>query len=348
MNKGAIYSLLASLAFAAPVPATKVLLSGINPVLMAGLCYFAGGLALLFYRLLVPRSKSDTPLQRGDFKWLAASIAVGGIIAPILLMTGIALTAKASFASILFSSEVVFTAFIAWLLFREHLSLRFCVAVLLLVAGGAALSWNPELASFHLDKGLLLVLAACFLWGFDNNFSARISGSDPVAVACYKGLAAGFVNTAVALALGSPFPPAPALLGVAVVGMSAYGVSIALLIYGMRHIGAARSAAIFGSNPFLGAFLCVIFLKEGVSLPFLCGFAACVAAMAVMLSEHHVHEHRHEDLVHEHGHTHEEHHAHVHASADPAGEPHSHRHSHERLVHVHDHSSDAHHLHSHY
>lgn len=347
-GKGVAYSLLASLAFAAPVPATKALLASIHPVMMAGMCYFSAGVGLLLYRLAFPRSEGESPIPPSGRKWLLASITAGGILAPILLMSGIAMTAKASFASVLFSSEVVFTALIAWLFFREHLSARFCVSLLLLVGGATALSWNPELSSFHLDKGLLMVLAACFLWGFDNNFTARLSGADPVTVACCKGLAAGFVNIALALLLGAHFPPLPQLLGAAAVGVCAYGLSIVLIIYGMRYVGAARGAAIFGSNPFLGALLCVAFLGEGVSAPFLLGFAACVAAMAVMMTEKHSHSHRHEGLAHEHGHTHADgHHRHVHTPGDPEGEPHVHTHVHEGLEHSHDHSSDAHHLHRH-
>jgi hypothetical protein len=181
----------------------------------------------------------------------------------------------------------------------------------------------------------------------DNNLTRKLSGADPVQIAAAKGLVAGAVNCALALATGARFPAVPLVAGAAVVGFFGYGISLVLFVLALRYLGSARTGAYFSTAPFIGAVLAIVLLGE----PFTATLALAALLMAVgvylHLTERHAHEHAHDVLEHEHRHIHDAHHQHAHAPDDPSGEPHSHPHRHEPLTHSHPHYPDLHHRHGH-
>ena len=213
-----------------------------------------------------------------------------------------------------------------------------------ILAGAALLSWQGRAA---LDWGAPLIAGACLAWGIDNNLTRRLSSADPVQTAMIKGLAAGTVNLALALARGAALPEAGAMLAAGVVGLLGYGLSLVLFVLGLRHLGTARTGAYFSLAPFVGAALAVVLLAEPASPRLLIAGVLMGLGLWLHLAERHVHEHAHEPLEHEHRHVHDEHHRHGHAADDPPGEPHTHRHRHARLAHRHPHYPDLHHRHGH-
>jgi hypothetical protein len=131
------------------------------------------------------------------------------------------------------------------------------------------------------------------------------------------------------------------------VGLFAYGVSLALFVVALRHLGTARTGAYFSVAPFFGAALAVPLLGEPVGPRLLVAGALMALGVWLHLTEHHGHEHTHAALEHDHEHEHDAHHQHAHDQPVPPGHRHSHRHRHEPLAHEHAHFPDAHHRHDH-
>ena len=133
------------------------------------------------------------------------------------------------------------------------------------------------------------------------------------------------------------------------VGFLAYGVSLALFVVALRHLGASRSGAYFSVAPFVGAAISVVFFVEPVTWQL--GLASALMGVGVWLhlTEDHGHLHQHTALAHTHLHMHDEHHQHAHLEADgaPTQGNHSHAHQHDPLEHSHAHFPDAHHRHQH-
>jgi drug/metabolite transporter (DMT)-like permease len=251
----------------------------------------------------------------------------------------------ASEAALLLNAEAVFTAAIAWIVFRENVDLRVGLGFAAIAAGAVLVATGGGLAVGGLWPSLA-VLGACLAWGIDNNLTRRVSLADASWIACVKGLAAGSVNTAIGLALGAALPPAGALAGALLLGFLAYGVSLTLIVVALRELGTARAGAYFATAPFFGAAVAV-----GMGEPVTGILAAAGALMALgvwlHLSERHAHAHTHEAVEHTHWHTHDAHHMHAHAVAVPAGTWHRHPHRHEAITHSHAHYPDAHHRHVH-
>ncbi|HET7876431.1 MAG TPA: DMT family transporter, partial [Methylomirabilota bacterium] len=269
----------------------------------------------------------------------------GGGAGPVLLMFGLAV-GSASHAALLLNLEGVFTALLAWFIFREHFDRRIASGMAAITAGAALLSWNGA-GPAGVGWSALLVAGACLAWALDNNLTRKISANDALRIAALKGAVAGPVNVSIALILGSHFPGGAVLLEAGLVGLLGYGVSLVLFILALGHLGAGRTAAYFSTAPFVGAAAGLFILGEPVTVRLIA--AGMLMALGVWLhaTERHEHEHAHEPIEHEHLHRHDEHHLHEHPPGTPPGEPHTHPHAHAPLRHSHPHFPDVHHRHGH-
>jgi len=335
-------ALAAALLFGAGTPLAKWLLGTIDPWMLAALLYLGSGLGLASYRRLarLPAAR----LAAGEWPWLAGAIAAGGVAAPVLLMFGLS-GMPASGASLLLNAEGVFTALLAWFAFRENFDRRIALGMAAIVAGALLLSWPGE-ARFAGLWPALAILGACLCWGIDNNLTRKVSLTDATWIAAIKGLAAGAINLMLALMLGAALPASLATIGAMGLGLLAYGVSLALFVVALRHLGTARTGAYFSIAPFFGALLALA-LGDPLTPQLLLAAALMGLGLWLHLSERHEHEHVHEALEHEHEHVHDEHHQHTHDEPVAPGTRHRHWHRHEPLIHTHPHFPDAHHRHRH-
>jgi drug/metabolite transporter (DMT)-like permease len=349
-RRGIWYAISAAVLFGVSTPIAKALLLDAAPQLLAGLLYVGSGvgLAIVAASRSRGRERREARLARRDVPWLGAAILFGGVVGPLLLMVGLIRT-PASSASLLLNLEGVFTASIAWIVFRENVDRRIALGMLAIVVGGVVLSWEGR-AEFGGLGGPFAIAAACLCWGIDNNLTQKVSGSDPVQTATLKGLIAGMVNVSIASIFGTRFPTGPVVGATLLVGFLGYGVSLVLFVLALRHLGAARTGAYFSLAPFVGAALATVVWRERPTIAFAAGAACMALGVWLHLSERHEHVHVHEELEHAHTHVHDEHHQHDHGPDDPPAtdpKPHSHRHRHEPLVHSHPHYPDTHHRHTH-
>jgi drug/metabolite transporter (DMT)-like permease len=346
VRRGILLALLSAALFGASTPFAKLLLGTVDPWLMAGLLYLGAGVGLAvvhFWRGVLRLHAVEAPLRRSDMPWLGLVILTGGILGPLLLMFGLAGTDAAG-ASLLLNLEGLATMGIAWIVFRENVDRRLLLGAFAILAGAGVLAWQQQV-SFR--WGVVLIAGACLCWGTDNNLTRKLSSSDPVQIAMLKGLVAGTVNLLLALAHGATLPPTGTVMAVGIVGFLGYGVSLALFVLGLRHLGTARTGAYFSLAPFVGAVLAIVILREPFSLQLL--VAGCLMGFGLWLhlTEQHDHEHIHDATEHEHRHRHDDHHQHEHGPDVPPGEPHTHWHRHAPIVHRHPHYPDLHHRHGH-
>ena len=341
---GVLAALAAAVLFGLATPLAKRLLQTIDPWVLAGLLYLGSGLGLILYRQLVRADR--VRLARSQILRLAGAMAAGGVAGPVLLMFGLT-RMPASGASLLLNAEGAFTALLAWFVFRENFDRRIALGLAAIVAGAVVLAW-PGDVRFAGVWPAVAILGACLAWGIDNNLTRKVSLTDATWIASIKGLTAGSVNLALAISLGAQMPRIPDVASAMILGLFAYGVSLALFVVALRHLGTARTGAYFSVAPFLGAALAVL-LGDAVTPQLLTAGALMAFGVWLHLTERHEHEHVHEVFEHEHEHVHSDdpHHPHEHDPPVAWGTRHTHSHRHEPLSHVHAHFPDAHHRHRH-
>lgn len=341
-NRGVRAALGAAVLFGAGTPLAKLLLDAVSPWLAAGLLYLGSGVGLLAFRLV--RRSPRVHLARPDVPALGGAVLFGGVVGPVLLMYGLS-GMPASGASLLLNAEGVFTAYLAWLVFRENAGRRVVLGMVAIVTGAVVLNWPGE-ARFAGALPALAVLGACLAWGIDNNLTRMVALTDATWLAAVKGLVAGPVNLGIAVALGSGFPSAATAGAVMLVGLVSYGVSLVLFVVALRHVGTARAGAYFSVAPFFGMLLAVA-LGDALTLPLVVAGALMAGGVWLHLTERHVHVHTHPALTHDHWHTHDDgHHTHTHDEPVPR-EGHRHLHQHHPVTHSHPHYPDSHHRHHH-
>ncbi len=341
-------TLLAAILFAASAPLAKILLGDIAPIPLAGFLYLGCGMSLLIFKIIKRDKHKDTKLSKEDMKWLFGAIIAGGILAPIILLFSLQST-SASTASLLLNFETVATTLIAALFFKEAIGKKIWLAILLITIAGIILTLNLD-SQWGFSIGALGIVLACVLWGIDNNFTRNISSKDPFTIVIVKGLGGGTFSIFLAYLLKETLPSLTITIYALLLGAFSYGLSLVLFIFALRDLGAARTSALFGTAPFIGAILSFLIFKNTpntlliISLPFM------IIGTYLILKEKHEHSHLHEAITHEHKHRHDDgHHNHVHQNEADNLLEHSHIHTHEPLEHSHSHphAPDIHHRHSH-
>jgi drug/metabolite transporter (DMT)-like permease len=114
-------------------------------------------------------SHAEALIRKADIKWLAGAILAGGVAAPITLLISLRHT-PASTASLLLNFEGVATTLIAVLIFKEAINRQIGWAIALVTTASILLSVNFK-GEWGLSLGALGIMAACLLWGLDNNFT---------------------------------------------------------------------------------------------------------------------------------------------------------------------------------
>lgn len=338
-----LFAILAAALYALNIPLSNILLEQVEPTMMAAFLYLGAGLGLFLYGLVSGKKNGD-PLTTAELPYTIGMILLD-IAAPILLMLGLARTNSAN-ASLLNNFEIVATSMIAFFVFREVLSKRLTLAIVLVTAASIALSFEGE-GSLRFNTGSVLVLGAACCWGLENNCTRMLSAKSSVQITTIKGTFSGLGSLVIALAIGEKIPGMVWILSVLLLGFVAYGLSINFYIKAQKDLGAAKTSAYYSIAPFLGVAFGMILLQERPGIQFYVGLIFMIAATVLMVKdtvtlqhthEHshtHSHEHRHGSLVHTHSHEHIHTHTHVHTEDETL---HDHPYREEaQEEHIHDH-----------
>lgn len=342
-NLATFFAILAALLYAINIPFSKLLLTVVQPTMMAAFLYLGAGVGLSVYGKLAGERENGEPLTKAELPYTIGMIMLD-IAAPILLMFGLRYTNSAN-ASLLNNFEIVATSLIAFFVFKEVLSKRLTLAIILVTMASIALSFEGK-GSFQFNAGSLLVLGAACCWGLENNCTRMLSSKSSVQITTIKGLFSGLGSFLIGLLVGEKVPGILWILLVMLLGFVAYGLSINFYIKAQKDLGAAKTSAYYSIAPFLGVIFGMVFLGERPGIQFYVGLVIMFAATVLMIKdtislqhthEHihvHTHEHSHGDLVHTHEHTHIHAHTHIHGRDES-----KHGHSHEVIEgHEHAHS----------
>jgi drug/metabolite transporter (DMT)-like permease len=310
-SNAVIAALAAAALFGASTPLAKQFVGDMSALLLAGLLYLGSGAGLALVRLLRDRGWHATGVAPKQWPWLLAAIACGGVLAPTLLMLGLARMSAAS-ASLLLNLEGVLTALLAWMVFKEATDRRVVLGMALIALGALLLAW-PDGSKLEVGTvGAALVVLACLCWALDNNLTRQVSSADALFIASLKGLSAAVINIGLAWA-GAQSLPAWSVIGpVLLIGFLGYGLSLALFVLALRHLGSARTGAYFSAAPFIGAAIALGLFHETTSGWFWGAGALMAAGLYLHLTERHEHPHWHGEMQHSHAHFPDVEHRHEH------------------------------------
>ena len=272
-KRATLCALLAAALYAISAPCSKLLLRGLTPTMMAAFLYLGAGIGMAAVGLLRSRGrKLDAALRltRKELPYTAAMIVLD-IAAPAFLMVGLTMTTAAN-ASLLNNFEIVATAIIALLFFKERITKRLWLAIGLITLSSVILSFE-DMSSLSFSSGSLFVLLACICWGLENNCTRALSQKDPLQIVVIKGLGSGAGALLIALMMGDRLGDLPYIVAALVLGFVAYGLSIFFYVRAQRDLGAAKTSTYYAVAPFIGVALSLVVFRAFPSISFFIALA---------------------------------------------------------------------------
>lgn len=261
MKHGIFLAVLAAGLYALNAPFSKLLLAYLPSTLMAGFLYIGAGLGMIAIALIKKAaggSETESRLTRQELPYTIAMILLD-IAAPICLLFGLTMTTAAN-ASLLNNFEIVATAVIALLIFREAISPRLWLGILFVTASCMLLSFE-DISSLQFNSGSLFVLLACICWGLENNCTRKLSSKNPLEIVMVKGTFSGLGSIIIGFLCGERILHLWTVPAVLLLGFVAYGLSIYFYVYAQRLLGAARTSAYYAVAPFIGVFLSLLIFR---------------------------------------------------------------------------------------
>lgn len=262
MKVGIIFAILAATFYAISSPISKKLLNYMPSTLMAGFLYLGAGVGMVIIYIIkkiIKKEEHESKLTKNELPYVIGMVLLD-ILAPISLLYGLKYTSAAT-TSLLNNFEIVATALIAFIIFKEKVSGRLWVAICLVTLSCVLLSIE-DISNFTFSYGALFIIIASICWGLENNCTRKISSKDPLQIVCIKGLCSGLGSIIIGLCIGEKVNVLWSVFVVALVGFVAYGLSIFFYVYAQRYLGAARTSAYYAISPFIGSLLAMIIFKE--------------------------------------------------------------------------------------
>lgn len=151
------------------------------------------------------RPESESRVARQELPFIVAMIVLD-IAAPICLLFGLSMTSAAN-VSLLNNFEIVGTAIIALLIFKEAISPRLWLGIIFVTVSCVLLSFE-DISGLQFNSGSLFVLLACICWGIENNCTRKLSSKDPLQIVMIKGIFSGTGSLIIGFICGERIPHA--------------------------------------------------------------------------------------------------------------------------------------------
>jgi len=277
---GYVSAITSAVLFGVSSTLNKIALENVNPLIVAGMIYFVGGVLLYgvhlsplhrkILSLFETPTETEIKISKKDYRILALVILCGSIIAPFMLLHGLNETTAIN-TSLLLNMESLFTVLIAFVFLKERGAKKDYFGILLLLVGVAFITTNGEFQRLTLTTevtGSLLILGACLFWGIDNNLSKFLSKKrDIVMVTGLKCFIGGAVLLAISLFVGINFEiPLISIPYILSVGAFSIAFSILLFLFALREIGSMRTGVVFSTSSLFGAVFAFVILREAFTL----------------------------------------------------------------------------------
>ncbi len=274
--------IIAAALFGMATPLLKLLLAAIEPLALTAFLYTGAGVGVACLSSPFSLALYKWPeFGARDYWYLAGTVIIGGIFAPIIQFAALAVTPAAT-ASLLLNFEIVTTCCIAYGVFRESVNKRLFLAVLSIFLGSIILSLDTsELSYFSL--GAMGIIVSCIFWGLDNNLMGKIRCIDPRSLIIVKGLAGGFFSFLLVVLLHVDIPGVIFILLALLTGFLTFGLGLVFLVSSLQSIGAIKTGAYFAIAPFIGSISSLFLFHEIPGVQFLLSLLLFIAGFFFLL-----------------------------------------------------------------
>lgn len=280
-----VFAILAAALYAINIPFSKLLMDKVDSTMMAGFLYFGAGIGMFIYTSIgnvIGKKTVKESLTKAELPYTIAMVVLD-IAAPILLMHGLRITSSAN-ATLLNNFEIVATSLIALVVFKEVISKKLWIAIMLVSLASIILTFEGA-GSFSFNIGSLMVLGAAICWGFENNCTRMLSHKSSEQIVIIKGIFSGLGALIAAFLVGEQTPQLVHITMVMVLGFVSYGLSINFYIMAQSQLGAAKTSAYYSIAPFLGVVFSLLILGERPGVQFYIALLVLIAGTVLIIKD---------------------------------------------------------------
>lgn len=239
----------------------------INPVVLAFLIYFIGGI------FFTPIAKKTDPISKfGKKDWMFMGlIGCAEVSALITYFYGLS-TATAVNASIFSNSEIIFSLVIAMLVFKERLRIKECIPFSMIIIGMMIIPIGNDLYQNnfnlgHLVTGDLLIIVSGILYAIDITLCKYVGDKfDAKKVTQIVSFICATVAISIIIVFEIPMDvdlaQMPGILTMSILGT---GMSTLFFLMALKIIGTVRTVLLYSTTSVFGVLFSGIFLSEAIT-----------------------------------------------------------------------------------
>lgn len=276
-----IFALLAASFYALNAPLSKMLLDNIPSTILAGLLYLGAGIGMSIVYLVrkkFVKKEKEKSLDKNDLKYVIMMILLD-ILAPIMLLLSLK-SSNSETIALINNFEIVATSIIAYIFFKEKISLRLWFGIILVSIASILLSVNFN-NGISFSFSCIFAFIACISWGLENNCTRSISSKNPFQIVILKGLFSGVGSLIIGIILKESISNYIFVLYALLLGFVAYGLSVFFYVLSQRYIGAAKTSSYYSLAPFISVGLSFLIFKNKPELSFI--FALIVMIFGIII-----------------------------------------------------------------
>jgi len=239
----------------------------INPVVLAFLIYFIGG---IFFTPIAKKSGSISKFGKKDWMFMGL-IGIAEVSALITYFYGLS-TSTAVNASIFSNSEIIFALVIAMLVFKERLHIKECIPFSMIIIGMMIVPIGNDLyqnnfSLGHLVTGDLLIILSGVLYGIDVTLCKFLGDKfDAKKVTQIISFVCAIVAISIIVLFEIPMnvdlSQIPSILIISILGT---GMSTMFFLIALKSIGTVRTVLLYSTTSVFGVLFSGIFLSESIT-----------------------------------------------------------------------------------
>lgn len=283
--KGLVYAIISSASFGMiPLFTMPAINAGMSN---ESIIFYRFAFSTLLFALLVAKQRPCMKIPRAAALPLVM-LTLFYALCSLFLLTSYAYMPTGVATTIHFLYPVFVTVLMVTL-FKEKLSLKLAISILLAVAGVALLSLNGVHGDIS-GKGLAIVLVTVFCYG------AYIVGVNKTNVRTMDGMAVTFYVLLLTtvfcaghlLVIGSPLEAIPDFnvgFNLVMLGLVPTLVSNLCLVLAIRHIGSTTTSVLGCMEPLTAVIFGVLFLGEQLAAMQYAGIAVVLASVIIVLTD---------------------------------------------------------------
>jgi len=280
-----LFAVLSGVLFAFLTPVSAIFLESAPPIFTVAVLNLGAGLGMLLLVLFTKKTKiakSSKKIEKKDFPLLII-IVIGDLLGALLSMMSLLYVSPDS-VSLVLNFEIVSTALIALFFFREKISRRLWIGIILITIGCITVT-SGNLEYFVTSPGILMALGACVCWGITHNLFKKVSYDNPYSILTIRGLGIGIIGFIISLIAGENLSDLSIIPIILALGFATYGLGNIFYILSQRKLGAAMVAAICGLSPFLSAIISLLIFQTTPTLSFFISFLLLVPGVWIAITE---------------------------------------------------------------